>query len=525
MKRKFKVLGTILGIIIGVVLFWLFPLKLITRWLRRFGKASPCPNSLAWLVNNPVRRCYLAPILDRMDIQAGERVLELGPGPGAFTVKAARRVGPDGRLIAVDIQPEMIAQVNAHVREAGLSNIETHVASAHDLPLPDDSIDRAFLVTVLPEIPDQARALAELRRVLKPDGVLSITEEFLDPDYPLPAETVQRAQAAGYTLDHRFGNWWIYTINFKNSQETREKQRIENEGAQGETRGFDHIYQNVLPAQRERLLTFRATHPYQQAPLEDTTWRYLACGQQGKAALLFLPGAFLKADMWFNQILALEDAYRILAPDAYALQGVFDMDAVCNALVRTLDAEGVERATVISISAGGGVAQYLLQKHPDRVANVVFSHCGVLEHNAETEQKTQRILRLINLLPMFIIRRVLKRMTTGDLPADSRWIDFHEAYLREAIPNVERSMYVNFLRSSLTARRSFTFEPEALDSWPGSILILSSQDDALSRQSVEQLQARYPRATTHLLESGGHHAFLFFPEAYTAALKDFLDKA
>jgi pimeloyl-ACP methyl ester carboxylesterase len=115
-------------------------------------------------------------------------------------------------------------------------------------------------------------------------------------------------------------------------------------------------------------------------------------------------------------------------------------------------------------------------------------------------------------------------MTTGDLPADSRWIDFHEAYLREVISNIERSMYVNFLRSSLAARRNFTFGPEVLDSWPGSILILSSQDDALSRQSVAQLQARYLRAKPHLLEAGGHHAFLFFPEAYTAALKEFLDQ-
>ena len=289
------------------------------------------------------------------------------------------------------------------------------------------------------------------------------------------------------------------------------------------TNDTEHIYQDVPPAQRDRLLTFRATHPYQQVPLDGTTWRYIACGQgQGQAALLFLPGAFLRADMWFNQILALEEDYHIIAPDAYALQGVFDMDAVCDALVRSLDAEGVERATVIGLSAGGGVAQYLLQQHPDRVANVVFSHCGVLEYSAEGEKQTKRLLWLVKLLPLFVIRRVLKRMTTGDLPADSQWIDFHEAYLRESIPNIERSMYVNFLRSSLVARRNFAFEPAVLDAWPGSILILSSQDDALSRQSVAQLQARYPRAKPHLLEAGGHHAFLFFPAAYTAALKEFL---
>ena len=95
--------------------------------------------------------------------------------------------------------------------------------------------------------------------------------------------------------------------------------------------------------------------------------------------------------------------------------------------------------------------------------------------------------------------------------------------MQEAIPGIERSMYVGFLHSSLEARRGFTFEPDALESWPGSTLILSSKDDALSRHSMERLQSRYPRARTELLEEGGHHAFLFFPEAYTAALRAFLD--
>jgi len=110
--------------------------------------------------------------LERVGIQPGDRVLEPGPRPGTFTVEAAPRAGPEGQLIAVDIQPEMVAQVEARVQEAGLTNVETHVADAYDLPLEDDSVEQAFLVTVLPEIPDQARALAELRRVLKPGGVL-----------------------------------------------------------------------------------------------------------------------------------------------------------------------------------------------------------------------------------------------------------------------------------------------------------------------------------------------------------------
>ncbi|HEX7344905.1 MAG TPA: methyltransferase domain-containing protein [bacterium] len=211
------VLAAIFLLAAVLAFFWLVALKLAARLAARLGHSSPCPASFSWLVNNPIRRRYTHPILDRVGICPGERVLELGPGPGTFTVEAAQRAGPEGQLVVVDIQPEMIAQVERRVREARLANVETHVASAYHLPLDDASVDRAFLITVLPEIPDRARALAELRRVLKPDGVLSITEEFLDPDYLFACETIRLVEAAGLRLERRLGNSWLYTLNFKRS--------------------------------------------------------------------------------------------------------------------------------------------------------------------------------------------------------------------------------------------------------------------------------------------------------------------
>jgi len=203
----------------GLLFFWLFPLKLISRLAARFGYSAPCPASLDWLVDNPIRRWYMRPVLDRVGIRPGACVLELGPGPGLFTVEAARRLGPEGRLIAVDIQPKMIAQAEKQVREAGLTNVETHVADAYRLPLENESVDGAFLVTVLPEIPDQSRALAELHRVIKPGGLLSITEEFMDPDYPFAFETIRRVETAGFSLERRFGSFWLYAVNFRKGAE------------------------------------------------------------------------------------------------------------------------------------------------------------------------------------------------------------------------------------------------------------------------------------------------------------------
>ena len=211
-KSLFHKIALIVLILLGgIAFFWL----VVVRVLAKLHGGDPCPYALAWLVDNPLRRRYMGPVLDRVGIQPGERVLELGPGPGAFTVEAARRIEPGGTLVAVDIQPKMVAAVEQKVREAGLTNAETHVASAYELPLEDKSVDRAFLVTVLPEIPDRQRTLAELRRVLKPDGVLSITEEFMDPDYPLARTTIRWAEKAGFELAERHGNWWVYTLNFR----------------------------------------------------------------------------------------------------------------------------------------------------------------------------------------------------------------------------------------------------------------------------------------------------------------------
>ncbi|MBN2085736.1 MAG: methyltransferase domain-containing protein [Anaerolineales bacterium] len=214
----FNALITILGIGLilgsGLAFIWLVVLKVFSRLASRQGYSPPCPASFGWIVNNPVRRRYMRPILDRVGIRTGECVLELGPGPGAFSLDAARMLGESGRLIAVDIQPAMIAQLEQRAREAGLRNIETRVAGAYDLPLADASVDRAFLVTVLPEIPDRARALGELRRVLKPGGTLSITEEFLDPDYLFAPETIRLVESAGFRLAQRYGGLWVYTLNF-----------------------------------------------------------------------------------------------------------------------------------------------------------------------------------------------------------------------------------------------------------------------------------------------------------------------
>jgi ubiquinone/menaquinone biosynthesis C-methylase UbiE/uncharacterized protein YbaR (Trm112 family) len=204
-----------LGIFAALLLFFEVGLKIIARIAHASGHSAACPPSFSWYFESDFRKKLMRPVLDRLGIIPGEHVLELGPGPGAFSIDAARRAGPEGRLTVVDIQPAMIAKVEERFRAAGITNAETRVAGAYELPLADSSIDRAFLVTVLGEIADPRRALAELHRVLRPGGVLSVTEEFSDPDYLFAGETIRNAEAAGFRLCARFGNFLVYTLNFE----------------------------------------------------------------------------------------------------------------------------------------------------------------------------------------------------------------------------------------------------------------------------------------------------------------------
>ena len=112
-------------------------------------------------------------------------VLELGCGSAVYTLELARAVGNQGKLYAVDMQQGMIERLRRRLEKPEyieFTNIETRLANAYELPFPNESIGLVVMITVLPEIPDKDRALKEIRRILKPDGILAISENLIDPD-------------------------------------------------------------------------------------------------------------------------------------------------------------------------------------------------------------------------------------------------------------------------------------------------------------------------------------------------------
>lgn len=184
---------------------------------KREHAGGPMPVSHAPHLLNPIRSLLLAPatLVRRLNLNPGATVLEVGPGPGYFSAALARAV-PAGKLILADVQPEMLTMAKERLDARGISNADYRCADAAALPLSDDSVDAAVLAAVLGECPDRDACLREVRRVLRPGGVLSICEyRCFDPDYtPRPAMTAA-VEAAGFRLRARYGGLLTYMLIFE----------------------------------------------------------------------------------------------------------------------------------------------------------------------------------------------------------------------------------------------------------------------------------------------------------------------
>ena len=113
--------------------------------------------------------------------QPGQTVLDLGCGTGFDTLLTARRVGPNGRAIGVDMTLEMIAQARRNADLLGLSNVEFLLGEPERLPLPDSSVDLLLSNGVFNLCPGKPKVLSEVFRVLKPGGRLQMAEILLEP--------------------------------------------------------------------------------------------------------------------------------------------------------------------------------------------------------------------------------------------------------------------------------------------------------------------------------------------------------
>ncbi len=187
--------------------------------VRQRKDPSVCPYGLRFFLKLPrlfVTRSRLGEILSP---EPGERVLEVGPGTGYYSLHAARWLESDGTLEVLDIQQEMLDHTMRRAHALGISNIVPRQGDAQALPYADGHFDAAYLVATLGEVPDKERALRELRRVLKPGGRLVVGESQPDPHMVSFDKLRMLADAAGLSYEGRIGGRLGYFASFRASSE------------------------------------------------------------------------------------------------------------------------------------------------------------------------------------------------------------------------------------------------------------------------------------------------------------------
>ncbi|HET7479599.1 MAG TPA: methyltransferase domain-containing protein [Rubrobacteraceae bacterium] len=117
-------------------------------------------------------------------LQAGEQVVDVGSGAGIDSLIAARMVGPEGRVVGVDMTQVMLEKARAAAAEADLENVEFHQSYAEELPVPDGWADVVISNGVLNLMPDKAAVLGEMFRVLKPGGRLQVGDILVQRAVP-----------------------------------------------------------------------------------------------------------------------------------------------------------------------------------------------------------------------------------------------------------------------------------------------------------------------------------------------------
>lgn len=182
----------------------------------------PCPAEFSWLVEveNPLARATRSEaVVRQLEVRSGACVLDIGCGPGRVTLPLARAVGPQGQVIALDIQPQMLAKVREKADRENLANVQVMQWHANHAAFEPATLDAAVMVMTLGEIPEPERALVGVNSALKRGGRLLVAESVFDPHYVRRRRLREIALGAGLQEIRHSGNFFGYSVVFEKVKE------------------------------------------------------------------------------------------------------------------------------------------------------------------------------------------------------------------------------------------------------------------------------------------------------------------
>jgi maspardin len=276
-------------------------------------------------------------------------------------------------------------------------------------------------------------------------------------------------------------------------------------------------YKHVPAEQKERLHTFRMTHPRKQIDLMGTAWSYLI-GGQGTETLLILPGGERIGDVAFPLMQQFEQEYRCLYPSYPPFS---TMDALVDGLAALLDRLSIEQVILFAASFGGDVGQCFVRKYSDRVSRLILLNTGI--PGERLGKATKRSKPLVTLLPLGIVRPLVSAVLVKALSVRPEEQLFWRALLHELVGNLTRADMISSFDETIDYRLNYHFSPDDLTAWPGNVLILQSDDDPATKPAMRlALRNLYPQAQVHTFHQAGHTPFLSQPDEFYPLVRTFL---
>ncbi|WP_396613960.1 class I SAM-dependent methyltransferase (plasmid) [Haloferax sp. S1W] len=188
--------------------------SIIAVILRKRKNPEPLPYEQRFALELP-RLLNQSQLNEALSPEPSERILEVGPGTGRYSLPVAEHLDSDGSLHVLDVQQQMLDHTVQRAREQGVDGITATHGNAEQLSYSDDHFDAVYLVSTLGEIPDQEQALKELHRVLRPGGRLVVGESIADPEMVRLGTLRDRCESVGFRFEQRVGRRIGYFARFR----------------------------------------------------------------------------------------------------------------------------------------------------------------------------------------------------------------------------------------------------------------------------------------------------------------------
>ena len=272
---------------------------------------------------------------------------------------------------------------------------------------------------------------------------------------------------------------------------------------------FTQTYSLAPASQVGSLQAFRSNNPPASLEVNGLKWEYLSTGS-GPQTIVFLHGMTGSYDIWWQQIEALKDSYRVVAVTYPAAASLAKME---NGLLAILAKEGVDKFNVVGTSLGGYFAQYLVSRNPERIEKAVLAN--TFPPNDLIKEKNGAIGSLIPYLPEWLVMNVLRGSFAGSIYPASGNDEMTLAFLNEISAGRMRKGQVAARYACIVEK----FDPPTDTTIP--LLIIEASNDPLVEAALrEQLIDTYPTAKVVTVDNG-HFPYISTPDFYTQTLEVF----